>query len=159
MTRKKSQALHPCIGCLFRQQELDRLKQENDNKIFSEVVDVFLTIYEEDDDTLIYDPSHRIYQHFIKDPDVYEVITTKQQTYSMKQFSSFLKQLLMETLDEKTFHLYEFWDSLYKFFQKEEIFWCTISLNESFGSQHHDKQIHVKCKKIIFYFVKKNEKK
>jgi hypothetical protein len=155
MTKKKTSP-HPCIGCRLRQQELDRIKQEETSKVFSEVVDVFLTVYNKEEDVLIYDPSHRIYQHFIKDPDVYEMITLKENTYSMKKFSLFLEKLLNETLDEATFHLYQFWDALYRFFQKEEIFWCTASFEETFGSQHHKKQVHAKRKKIIFYFVKKN---
>lgn len=153
MTKKKSQ---PCIGCRLRQQELDRLQQEETRKVFSETVDVFLTLYKQGEDVLIYDPSHRLYQHFIKDPDVYERLTIKENTYSMKQFSFFLEQLLTETLDEDTFHCYGYWDTLYRFFQKEEIFWCTTSLEETFGSQHEKKQVHTKRKKIIFYFVKKN---
>lgn len=158
MTKKKTPP-HPCIGCRLRQQELDRIKQEETSKIFSEVVDVFLTLYKQEEDVLIYDPSHRLYQHFIKDPDVYEIITLKENTYSMKQFSFFLEQLLSETLDETTFYRYEYWNALYKFLQKEEIFWCTTSYEETFGSQHQKKQTHLKRKKIIFYFVKKNEKK
>jgi hypothetical protein len=156
MPRKKPQSAQPCIGCRLRQQELDRLKKE---QVYSEIVDVFLTLYTEKNDVLIYDPSNRIYQHFIKDPDVYEMITTREKTYSMKNFSSFLEQLLSETLDEDIFHLYEYWDALYKFFQKEEIFWCATSLEETFGNHQDNKHIRVKRKKIIFYFVKKNEKK
>lgn len=153
MTKKITK---PCIGCRFRQQELDRLQQEEISKVFSDVVDVFLTVYKEDDDVLIYDPSHRLYQHFVKDPEVYEMITLKENTYSIKQFSLFLEQLLSDTLDEATFHRYQFWDALYKFLQKEEIFWCTASFEETFGSQSQKKKIHLKQKKIIFYFVKKN---
>jgi len=155
MTKKKTPA-RPCIGCRIRQQELDRLQQEEISKVFSEVVDVFLTVYKEKGDVLIYDPSHRLYQHFVKDPEVYEMITLKENTYSMKQFSLFLGQLLNETLDESTFHRYQFWDALYRFLQKEEIFWCTTSFEETFGSHHQKKQVHIKRKKIIFYFVKKN---
>lgn len=156
MTKKKTQPSRPCIGCRLRQQELDRLQQEEITKVFSDVVDVFLTVYKEEGDVLIYDPSHRLFQHFIKDPDVYEMITVKENTYSMKQYSFFLEQLLNETLDETTFHHYQYWDALYRFLEKEEIFWCTTSFEETFGSQHQKKQIHIKRKKIIFYFVKKN---
>jgi len=155
MTRKKPQSAQPCIGCRLRQQELDRLQKEQQSNIYSEVVDVFLTLYTENHDVLIYDPSHRIYQHFIKDPDVYEMVTVRENTYSMKQFSSFLEQLLSKTLDEDLFHHYECWDALYKFFQKEEIFWCTVSLEEVFGNQQDKKHLRVKRKKIIFYFIKK----
>ena len=159
MTKKKTQPPRPCIGCCLRQQELDRLQQEETRKVFSDVVDVFLTLYKQGEDTLIYDPSQRLYQHFIKDPDVYNMITFQENTYSMKLFSVFLEQLLNETLDEATFHRYGYWDALYKFLQKEEIFWCTTSYEETFGSQHQKKQNHIKRKKIIFYFVKKKWEK
>lgn len=152
----KKQPARPCIGCRLRQQELDRLQQEEINKVFSEVVDVFLTVYKEDGDVLIYDPSHRLYQHFVKDPDVYDSITLKENTYSMKHFSFFLERMLSETLDEATFHHYQHWDALHGFLQQEEIFWCTTSFEETFGSHLQKKQTHIKKKKIIFYFVKKN---
>lgn len=153
MPRNKLLPRRPCIGCQLRQQQLDHLQQEQ--VVFSDVIDVFLTVYKEYEDVLIYDPSHRIYQHFVKDPDVYEMVTVKENTYSLQQFSSFLKELLTQTLDEKTFHLYESWDALYKFFQKQQVFWCSVSLEETFGSLQTTQHLYIKRKKIFFYFVKK----
>lgn len=138
-----------CIGCHMRQQELDQLKKNTSHDCL--IVDVFLSVHYQDGDTLIHDPSQRLFQHFIKDPNVYQTIISAPNTYSLNLFSSFLKDLLSHTLDEDLLHKYETWQCLFHFLQKQQVFWCMVSLQETFGDCEFQHSF-VKKKKIIFYF-------
>ena len=138
-----------CIGCHLRQQELDQLKKQQHLDCIT--VDVILSVHHQNGDILIRDPSQRLFQHFIKEPEVYESIIVAPNTYSIERFSTFLKELLSHTLDEDLFRKYETWQCLFEFLKKQQVFWCLVSLEETFGNSVHQHSL-VKKKKIIFYF-------
>lgn len=120
------------------------------------VVDVFLTTYEENGDTLIFDPTNRVYQHFIKDPETYDALVVKQNTYSMKNLAFVMEKMLERTMDEDTFHLFGNLERLQNVFRERTLFWCSVSLQETFGSQNSDEETtQLKHKKICFYFIEK----
>lgn len=154
-----------CIGCAFRQQELNQLalklqKQEQEHKtaVPTETIECILTCRTNGDDVLIYDSSHRLYQHFIKDPDVMEEITADTDTYSLQMFSSFLEKLLSATLSEELYWYYERWEWLFHQFKQQETFWCTARFEEQYGTSDDNKnktKSFVRYKKINFYFTKK----
>ena len=161
---KKKQQQTKCIGCTFRQKEINQLalklkKQEEQEKqksmVPTETIECILTYETTADDVLIYDPSHRIYQHFIKDPDIMEEITADINTYSLHLFSLFLEQMLSATLSEELYGYYERWEWVYNKFKQKETFWCLARFEEQYGGNDTNMKCSARSKKINFYFTKK----
>lgn len=146
-----------CIACGMRQRTIEKLDRILSLSTNHEEKHVFLRTEDtQDHDTLIYDPSHRLYQHFIKNRETYERITVDQDVYSINLFQQFLQELLSSTLDEDTLRYYEQWDVLFRCLNKKQSFWCSIRFEELFGVESKDHDVlhrSEKKKKIIFHFT------
>lgn len=159
--KKKQQASKKtttCIACGMRQRTIERLDRVLSLSTNHEEQHVFLRCHDTEDDTLFYDPSHRIYQHYVKDQEAYERITVEPDVYSLQMFHGFLQELLSSTLDEHTLKYYDGWDVLFRCFQQKKSFWCSTRLEELFGVEGEDEQPDVlhrseKKKKITFHFT------
>lgn len=162
MGRQKKQQIKTigCIACGMRQRTIEKLNRILSLNTSYEEQHVFLQIHEtKDNDTLIYDPSHRIYQHFVKQIDTYEQITVEEDVYSLHQFQQFLQQLSSSTIDNETMRFYECWNVLFQFLDKKQSFWCSIRFEELFGFDVKDQPdvLHrsEKRKKLFFHFTQK----
>lgn len=168
MTRQKKQQPKPkirttlgCIACGMRQRTIEKLNQILSLRVHHEEEHVFLRFQETGEDTLIYDPSHRIYQHFVKEHDVYEEITVEKDVYSLVQFQKFIQQLSSSTIDNETMRFYECWKILFHCLDKRQSFWCSIRFEELFGLEGEEEESHnilyrsEKKKKLLFHFTPK----
>lgn len=148
-----------CIACGMRQRTIERLDRVLSLSTNHEEQHVFLRCHDTEDDTLIYDPSHRLYQHYIKNLEVYERITVEPDVYSLQLFQVFLQDILSSTLDEDTLKHYDAWDVLFRCFQQKKSFWCSVRIEELFGVEGEDEQPNVlhrseKKKKVTFHFTR-----
>lgn len=140
-----------CIGCSMRQRTIEKLDRVLSMGTIKEDHHVFLRW--DPDKELLYDPSGRLFQHYVKDMGVYEQITIDPNVYSLGLVREFFQELSRHTLDEDTMRYYDGWCALFRCLTERKSFWCSVRLEEVFGMDEDAVLFRSeKRKKIFFHF-------